>query len=215
MFQRLTAFCEDNLITTDSNIQHHGVSVDEDVSPFMENIIVVLCLQHIHPDLPALVKQRYGTELRNKSLASLKPEISQALASLVEELKVTDDGRALRTFANFPTKDKFCILCHAKNRPFKSHYLADCRFLPDADRKRISRSGQSRSKQGQSRWDEAKDSQHDEALVRMTVTQTFKKTPLLIKLRYDALALFPHLLSLFTTNLMPYSSLSIRVQRPT
>ena len=34
LFQRLTAFCEDNLITGDSNIQHHGAAVDEDVSPF-------------------------------------------------------------------------------------------------------------------------------------------------------------------------------------
>ena len=38
------------------------------------------------PDLQNLVEQRYVIELRSRSLASIKSEISQALESLLEEL---------------------------------------------------------------------------------------------------------------------------------
>ena len=144
LFQRITAFCEDNMITQDSNILHHGEAVDEDTTPLVENIIVVLWLQMIHPDLPALVKQRYGTELRNKSLASLKPEISLALNSLVDEVKTTEDGRIMRTFTT--SKRKYCVLCKAEGRRYDSHYIRDCKFLPVADKRHFNKksSGQSR-----------------------------------------------------------------------
>ena len=39
------------------------------MTPSLENPIVFLWLQHIHPGLPALVKQWYGADLRNKTLA--------------------------------------------------------------------------------------------------------------------------------------------------
>ena len=86
LFQRLTAFFEDNLVTTSGGILHHGKAMpsDEDLTPTIENTIVFLWLQLIHPGLPQFVKQRYGAELRNNSLASIKPEISQALESLLD-----------------------------------------------------------------------------------------------------------------------------------
>ena len=77
LFQRLMSFTEDNLLVTNGNITHYGevVTIDEELSPTLENFMVLTWLRLIHADLPALVKQRYGTEL---TLASLKPEISQA-----------------------------------------------------------------------------------------------------------------------------------------
>ncbi|KAL5005704.1 hypothetical protein ScPMuIL_016862, partial [Solemya velum] len=54
---------------------------DEELSPSMENMITLIWLKLIHSGLPRLVKQRYGTELRSRTLASIKPEISQALDS--------------------------------------------------------------------------------------------------------------------------------------
>ncbi len=33
--------------------------------PTLDNTVVLLWLQALHPGLPALVKQRYGAELRN------------------------------------------------------------------------------------------------------------------------------------------------------
>ena len=64
LYQRLQSFVEDSLLTVDSPIKHHGeVSTeDEKLSPSLENMIVLTWLRLIHRDLPALVKQRYGTE---------------------------------------------------------------------------------------------------------------------------------------------------------
>lgn len=72
------AFFEDNSLSANGGLTHHGdpVVVDQDVSPSLENTIVFLWLQLIHPGLPLFVKQKYGSEVGNKTLASLKPEIS-------------------------------------------------------------------------------------------------------------------------------------------
>ena len=61
-----------------------GVTNDEKLTPTLENVIVITWLRLVHPDLPALIKQRYGTELRSQTLASLKPEISQAILSWMD-----------------------------------------------------------------------------------------------------------------------------------
>ena len=34
-------------------------------------------------------------------------------------------------------RSPFCCLCHAASRPNTDHWLSNCRFLPDADRRRI------------------------------------------------------------------------------
>ncbi len=161
LFQRLTAFIEDNLLTADGGITHHGeqIAADEDLTPSMENIIVVLWLQLINPGLPQLVKQKYGSELRNRSLASLKPEISQALSSLLDELRSIEDTKVLRTASfntsgrrflpqsrtpntgNRPRQFRCCVLCKSAGRAsYSSHNLVDCKFLPASDRLSIGRS---------------------------------------------------------------------------
>lgn len=63
LFQRLMAFFEDNLLSVHGSLTHHGdaATSDEDLSPTLENTIVVLWLQLIHPGLPLLVKQKYGS----------------------------------------------------------------------------------------------------------------------------------------------------------
>ena len=98
LFQCLTAFYEDNLLITEGGILHHGAApvVDEDLSPTIENTIVLMWLQLLHPALPLLVKQRYGAELRNQTLVSIKTEISQALTSLMDELRTIEDTKVLR-----------------------------------------------------------------------------------------------------------------------
>ena len=89
---------EDNLLCEDGNIRHHGQipESDEELSPTLENFIVLTWLRLINRDLPNLVKQRYGTELRSQTLASLKPEISQALDSLLEEIHSSAEAKVLR-----------------------------------------------------------------------------------------------------------------------
>ena len=158
LFQGLMAFVEDNLLTTSSGITHHGEApvADEELSPSLENFIVLTWLRLLHPNLPRLVKQRYGTELRCRSLASVKPEISQALDSLLDELHTSDQSKILRSAsqtehrASFaftrrrgppkPRPSKVCPLCQQARRPDShSHFLSNCKFLPESDRLFMSR----------------------------------------------------------------------------
>ena len=160
LFQRLMSFTEDNLLVANGPITHHGANVtaDEEMTPTLENMVVLTWLKLIHSALPALVKQRYGTELRSKTLASLKPEISQALDSLLEEIRSTADTKVLRTTASrfrqppsrpshkpspspwAPTKrPKSCPLCKQAGRN-DQHFLSSCSYLPPEDRTYLSRS---------------------------------------------------------------------------
>ena len=160
LFQRLMAFVEDTLLRANS-LSHHGEvnTEDEELTPTLENFIVLTWLKLIHPELPKLVKQRYGTELRSRTLASIKPEISQALASLLDEIRTADDAKIMRTaVSNYrrplgtrapykatarpsrPTKS--CPLCKQAGRPDNSHFLSECSFLPDQDRKYITKARQ-------------------------------------------------------------------------
>ena len=141
---------------------HHGknVTTDEELTPTLENVIVITWLRLLHPDLPALIKQRYGTELRSQTLASLKPEISQALESLLEEIQTTNESKVLRTafqqsrpernpHPQTPsnsrvqtTKKKIYPLCQQAHRPQFHHYLSKCPFLPPSDRQYLTRARQ-------------------------------------------------------------------------
>lgn len=60
LFQRLTAFVENNLLRKDIGITHHGQTPedDEELSPSMDNFVVLTWLRLLHPELPKLVKQR-------------------------------------------------------------------------------------------------------------------------------------------------------------
>ena len=157
LYQTLVSFIDDNLLTKDCTLTHHAAAItnDEEVSPSLENVVVLLWLERLHVGLPALIKQRYGAELRNKTLASIKPEISQALSSLLEELSVGEDSRISRTQSyqqqqpnnrnsssrNNQRGGKYCCLCRTANRPnYEDHYLSQCRYLPESDRKRMAAS---------------------------------------------------------------------------
>ena len=155
LFQDLSAFIDDCLLTVESGITHHGEkpSHDEEVSPTVENMIVFQWLKLLHPGLPALVKQRYATELRARTLASLKPEISIALASLLDELHTSEDVKVFRAEAaqfnsygkhnrlrhkvprnkTSQRSTKVCPICKATKKDHH-HFLSACPYLPDEDR---------------------------------------------------------------------------------
>ena len=149
LYQRLVSFFDDNLVTIEGEggLLHHGsvVDVDENITPSIEDVIVLLWLERIHPGLPGLVKQRYGAELRNKTLTSIKPEISQAMGALLNELQSVEGSRIMPAQVNNrrpstrSTSSKYCVLCRTANRQFDNHYLSHCRFLPEADRRRFTR----------------------------------------------------------------------------
>ena len=154
LYQRLMAFVEDSLLHA-NGLTHHGelVSEDEELTPTLENFVILAWLRLIHPSLPRLVKQRYGTELRSRTLASIKPE-TQALTSLLEEIHTSDDARILRAVVaddfhrphpggrsdskfrtRQPRQDKVCPLCKQASRSNTNHFLSQCTFLPDNDRR--------------------------------------------------------------------------------
>lgn len=91
----------------DGTISHHGQvpAEDEELSPTLENVIVFLWLRSINPGLPWLVKQRYGTELRSKTIATIKQEISLVMDSLLEELNALQDSKVLRTALHTQQRD--------------------------------------------------------------------------------------------------------------
>ena len=153
-YQRILTFFEDNLLSTEDNIKHHGedITAREELTPSLENTVVLLWLERIHTSLPGLIKQRYGSELRNKTLASLKSEISQALDSLLDELKSSsacassgeDNSRIMRASSassrssqSQRSRSPFCCLCHAAKRPNVNHWLSRCPFLPEAEKRRF------------------------------------------------------------------------------
>ena len=160
LYQRLMAFVEDTLLRANS-LSHHGEASteDEELTPTLENFIVLTWLKLIHPELPKLVKQRYGTELRSRTLASIKPEISQAFTSLLDEIRAADDAKIMRTAVsnyrkptgsrtsykmnsrpNCPTRS--CPLCKQAGRPDNAHFLSECSFLPEQDCKYITKARQ-------------------------------------------------------------------------
>ena len=157
LFQRLMAFVEDSLRHANS-LSHHGdvTTEDEELTPTLENFIVLTWLRLIHPELPKLVKQRYGTELRSRTLASIKPEISQALTSLLDEIRTTHDAKIMRTAVSGYRKpignrsqykvstrpnrpSRSCPLCKQANWPEHGHFLRECSFLPEQDRRYITK----------------------------------------------------------------------------
>ena len=74
------------------------------MSPTLENLVVLIWLKLTHSELPHPVKQRYGTELCSLTLASIKPEVSQAFDSLLEELHHTEEARVMRSASQFPNQ---------------------------------------------------------------------------------------------------------------
>ena len=126
------AFVEDSLLSG-NGISHHGdiLTEDEELSPTLENFIVLTWLRLIHSDLPKLIKQRYGTELRSRTLSSIKPEISQALDSLLDEIRSSEDAKVMRTATSlfrkstpssrqqtqrFQQRERCCPLCKQAGR---------------------------------------------------------------------------------------------------
>ena len=75
LYQRIVAFIEDNLLQQGGGITHHGQAVtdDEELSPTLENVIVVTWLQLIHPELPPL-----GEAAIRHRAALAEPRVHQA-----------------------------------------------------------------------------------------------------------------------------------------
>jgi hypothetical protein len=58
LYRRIMAYIEDNLLRRDMGISHHGQDIEEDdeLSPSLESIAVLMWLRYVHADLPKRVK---------------------------------------------------------------------------------------------------------------------------------------------------------------
>ena len=60
LYQRILAFVDDNLLKADSNLKHYDekIAEDEELTPSLENIIVLTWLKLLHKGLPKFVKNK-------------------------------------------------------------------------------------------------------------------------------------------------------------
>lgn len=87
LYGRMKQMYLDNLLTVGGLNHTDGqVTEDEELSPTLENVIVLHWLQVLDPGLRDLVTQRFITQLRNNSYAALFPEISRSIDTLLDEL---------------------------------------------------------------------------------------------------------------------------------
>jgi len=158
LYQRLATFINNNLLKKSDPIIHDDDEPkreeDELITPTLENLIVLLWLEKIDPKLPDMVKQKYASALKKKTLFNLKPEISMSIPSLLEEIQGSDI-KVNKTFAhnqpgqyrkNF-RQNSFrgrqqrsrqtpqCTLCKQAGRPDTSHFMSKCKYLPEQDRR--------------------------------------------------------------------------------
>lgn len=92
VFQRFQSMIDNCLLSTTDDLEHHGddISVDESLTPTLENLVVCLWLKTLHPGLPQLVKQRFATQLKMCTIASIREEISSSIEELIAELGTRD-----------------------------------------------------------------------------------------------------------------------------
>ena len=149
LWERIYTFIEGNLLTKDSEITHEGEQIldDEEFSPTLLNLTVIIWLNTIHPGLPALVTQRFATVLRDVTIYSIRAEISDSLPSMLQDLEEREGVIGYTSFKNRSNNRKYtqkprrrCCLCEAASRPgYDNHFLSSCPFLPADDRKYISK----------------------------------------------------------------------------
>ena len=94
LYHRMVSFIRDSLLQKGDPIKHNGVTpaAKEELSPTLERLVVLMWLEKVHPNLPDLVVQKFSYDLSCMSLKDLQPRISQALPSLLAELKNRDTG---------------------------------------------------------------------------------------------------------------------------
>ena len=109
------------------------------MTPLLLIVMVVLWLRAIQQVLPNIVKQRFATELRNKTLFSMREEITGSLRALLLELSSVDNHLTAFTgyasgggshMTNFATRQRqSCCLCKANNRrEWKDNFFYLCAF---------------------------------------------------------------------------------------
>lgn len=156
LYSRIKQAYDDNLIRKNTlKYQSIVLTEDEEMSPTLHCTIILHWLQVLHPKLRDLVTQRFCTELRNKTYASIWPEICRSVDTLLKEL--SEDGTICRygdnsrydaparpplrsrgsyqRFRGSPSYrsapvSKHCDYCRVLGRrSYQTHTIEDCLFL--------------------------------------------------------------------------------------
>ena len=112
-------------------------------------------LRLVHSELPRLVKQQHGAELRSRTLSTVKPENSQTLASLLDELQTAEEAKEMCSTAG-TFRQQSLNFSSSKPRPTKScplrkqagphdhdtYFLSTGGFLPATDHQFLSQERQ-------------------------------------------------------------------------
>lgn len=157
LYSRLKQLYDDNLLRA-QGLTHLGsqLTEDEEITPTLQNTIVLHWLELLHPRLRDVVTQRFSAELRDKTYATIFPEISRSINDLIAEattgasvMRFTSSsrrgyGRGRQTFRDNSFRSdrgrgfssastgfkQGCDYCRlAKRQCYRSHDMRDCIFL--------------------------------------------------------------------------------------
>ena len=156
LYSRLKQAYDDNLIKAASiKYKDTVLASDEELSPTLHCSIILHWLQILHPGLRDLVTQRFGTELRGASYASIFPEISRSVDSLMKDLTGSEATSVCRfnesysnrargsysrpkpfTRSTHSNSTRTCDYCRITGRrAYATHSIDDCRFLKEEMKK--------------------------------------------------------------------------------
>ena len=136
------------MLTTDGGVLHNNIKQEhnEVLTPTLLNVLVTIWLYIINPVLPAMIKQRFSTQLRSCTLFTIREEVSEAIPVLLSELE--DKESSINRTGSFqktkPKRKSFsnsrrnCCLCKAEGRQ-ANHFLSACPYLPAEDRQYMSK----------------------------------------------------------------------------
>ena len=147
LFARLKQSFDDNLLVANGLSHSDGkLNEDEEMSPTLLNSIILIWLNLLHPRLREVVTQRFSTDLRNRTFASLFPEISRSVGSLLEELNGETSTNRVFSSASYQSRHsapnrsynqkpryadkKCCDYCKLTGKKkFYTHSIESCFFV--------------------------------------------------------------------------------------
>jgi hypothetical protein len=148
LWEEMYSHLEECLLDPEDNLIHINAPVNrkEKLTPTVLNILVAQWLNAINPLLLQKVRERFSKELSSSTLFTIREQISESLPSLLEPptatvaLAKTTSQHSRRNNTPFKPKisSKCCCLCKTAGRP-DGHFLSQCSFLPQPDRRFMAR----------------------------------------------------------------------------
>ena len=92
LYHRLMSPVRDNLLKKDGPLKYDGATPtrNEDLSPVLERVIIQRWLEHLHPDIPAVVMRNFSYDLTCMTLKDLQPRICQTSLTMLGEVRSED-----------------------------------------------------------------------------------------------------------------------------